>query len=117
MSRPSDRCHLCQGTGLMRPDLAHWPPAAELLCVLCAGRKVRLHPRAGDIVRFISWRAKPRRYRPGQWEVVEDAADLKAEVRLRSSSSGIVRAYGADRFAVIATSEERVARALMGGEA
>lgn len=111
MSRPADRCRLCRGTGVEHPALAHWSTAAELLCVLCAGRKVRLHPRRGDVVRFIFWWAKPRRYRPGQWEVVEDAADLGATVRLRSSSSGIVRDYAAARFAVVETAEERVAAA------
>ena len=112
MSRPADYCNLCRGTGI---DASYG--STDLLCVFCAGRKQRLHPREGDIVRFISWRAKPRRFRPGQWEVIEDAADLKAKVRLRSSSSGFVRAFEATRFAVVTTAEERVADVLMGGGA
>lgn len=113
MSRPADYCHPCRGTGSAYPDRSD-SELYESPCLFCVGRGKRFHPREGDRVRFIDWRAKPMRFRTGWWGMLDDAADLRATVRMRSSSSGVVRAYEASRVAVVRTAEERVADAVMG---
>lgn len=115
MSRPADRCDPCRGTGLAYPTWTGESSAVEA-CAWCVRRGERLHPRAGDRVRFIYRRAKPARLRVGWWVVLEDAEDMQSMVLMRAHSSGYTRRWDAWRVAVVRTSEEQVAYAVMGDE-